>query len=253
PEILHGALYDTTIYSNVLGNSRTIRVYTPPMYNPDGPDSFEVAVFHDGLDWINFSHANNALDYLIFNSHIRPLIAIFVPPVNRDAEYIGDQQDPFAEFLTTELLPYIDAKYKTQKRPESRANIGISNGGNIALWILHKYPQEFGNAASFSGNIQSTTSSAFENGSLQSPRLYIDAGTYDLSGFLVLTRNFRQILQAKSYAHSYNEWHEGHSWGSWGAHLDNALEFFFPGNPVGLPEEQELPGSFVLMQMSRAT
>ena len=24
------------------------------------------------------------------------------------------------------------------------------------------------------------------------------------------------------------EWHEGHSWGSWRAHLDDALEFFFP-------------------------
>jgi hypothetical protein len=46
----------------------------------------------------------------------------------------------------------------------------------------------------------------------------------------------------------WNEWHEGHSWGSWRAHLDNALEFFFPGNATGFTPQSNSPNDFGLLQ-----
>jgi enterochelin esterase family protein len=168
--------------------------------------------------------------------------------VNRDDEYIGGSQNQYAAFITAELMPYIDARYRTQRRSVSRATIGISNGGNIALWIASNYPEVFGNAGSHSGNIQPATSSAFQSGSLRSLKLYIDAGTYDLAGFLTLSRDFRQAIQSKGYNHRYSEWHEGHSWGNWRAHLDDALEFFFPGPAVSVVEHGTIPTLSQLMQ-----
>ncbi len=35
-------------------------------------------------------------------------------------------------------------------------------------------------------------------------------------------------LETKGYELEWNEWFEGHSWGSWRAHLDNMLMYFFP-------------------------
>lgn len=253
PEIQHGELFDTTFYSTILGNERRVCVYTPYAYQPNGTDSFEVALFNDGSGWLTCANAQNALDYLIYNKHIRPLIAVFVDPVDRDPEYVGNLQNNYAKFVATELMPFVDSRFRSQKRATSRATIGISNGGNIALWILNKYPNMFGNAASLSGSIQYQTKIDFQNKTPGSIKLYIDVGTYDLiyssTVFLNLSRDFHNVIQTKGYNNRYNEWHEGHTWGNWGAHLDNALEFFFPGSAVDVKEEKkEIPTSFTLMQ-----
>ena len=58
--------------------------------------------------------------------------------------------------------------------------------------------------------------------------LYLDIGTYDISVLIPMVHNFRDILEAKGYNYLFYEWHEGHSWGNWRAHIDNALQFFFP-------------------------
>jgi enterochelin esterase-like enzyme len=247
PNIPHGTLRDTTFYSAQLGNSRTIRVYLPPGYNP--AESCAVVVVHDGLNYILDGYANNVLDYLLSQNRIQRAIGVFVPPVNRDAEYVGGSQNQFAAFIATELMPYIDARYHTQHRPSSRATLGGSNGGNIALWIAYNYPQVFGNAGSYSGNIMSSTSSAFQTDSLRALKLYVDVGTRDMPGFLELSRDFRQIIQSRGYDYRYNEWFYGyHSMATSREHLDNALEFFIPGSAMSVDEKQETPMSFTLQQ-----
>ncbi len=203
-------------------------------------------VFHDGLSYVSLAKANNVLDYLISQDRIQPTIGVFVPPVNRTPEYIGDQVDLFAAFIANELMPYIDARYRTKRDPASRAVLGISNGGNISLLIGYKFPNIFGNAGSFSGNIQGSTSMAFQDGPKLQLKLYVDSGTH--SDFLAQARSFIQILQAKGYDSEYKEWHEGHSWGNWRAHLDNALEFFFPGTVVDVDEQETVPSKFQLSQ-----
>lgn len=246
PNIPHGTLHDTTFFSTNLGNSRSIRVYLPPGYSLSN-NSYPVVVFHDGIGFIELALANNVLDYLISQNRIQPLIGVFVPPVNRDEEYVGQLQNQFAAFIAEELMPYIDVRYRTMINPDKRATVGISNGGNIALWIAYNYPNIFGSIGSYSGHIQYPTSSVFESGIQHSLKIYLDAGTYDLSGFLEITQNFRDVIQAKGYDFRYNEWHEGHSWLNWGAHLDNALEFFFP-SIVEVQNEKIMPNFFTLMQ-----
>jgi len=60
---------------------------------------------------------------------------------------------------------------------------------------------------------------------------YLDVGTYEtnLSGFNLLASNrqMREALTDKGYTVQYQEVHEGHSWGNWRAHLDDALKFFW--------------------------
>ncbi len=246
-DIPHGQLKDSTFYSTNLGNSRTIRVYTPPGYNSAAADSFPVVVFHDGLEYISLAFANNVLDYLIAKKLISPIIGVFVPPVNRDPEYIGNQQDQLAAFVASELMPYIDSHYRTIRNPRSRATVGISNGGNIALWICYKYPQEFGNAGSFSGNIQPSTTAAYETSSLLPIQMYVDFGTYEpyIQG---VSQTFIDTAQQKGYSVKYSEWHQGHNWGNWRAHLHNALEYFFPGTALGVAKAQSVPTNFRLLQ-----
>jgi len=250
--IPHGTLYDSTVLSLSLGNTRTIRIYTPPGYNPAASDSYAVALFQDGPEWLNFCNAANILDYLIDKKRIQPIIGVFVPPVDRNAEYGGAQKELYAAFIANVVMQYIDARYKTKKTPESRAVIGYSMGSQISLQIGYSYPGVFGNVGAFSG--ASSHNLLAYNGEKRPLKLYVDVGTYEnpiSSGwnFLDDVRVFHKTINIMMYDHAYNEWHEGHSCGNWRAHLDNALEYFFPGSALGISQQQqEIPSLYALMQ-----
>ncbi len=247
PAIPHGSLRDTTFYSVNLGNFRTVLVYTPPNYESSS-DSFGVILFHDGLEYVSLAQANNVIDYLISQNRIKPIIAVFVPPVNRTPEYAGNQMNQFTSFIVSELMPYIDSRYRTRRNPASRATLGASNGGNIALWLAYTYSEVFGNVAAQSSNIQSSISSGFQSSPRLNVKLYLDLGTYDIAQLIPLVRNFIPILQSKGYNYRFIEYHEGHSWGNWRAHVDNALEMFFPPTPTGVGELKNHPQNFELHQ-----
>jgi enterochelin esterase family protein len=244
PNISHGALRDTSFYSTNLGNSRTIRIYTPPGYDSSS-DSYPMMLFHDGLEYVTLASANNVLDYLIWQRRIQPIIAVFVPPVNRTQEYAGSLQGAFTAFIISELLPYIDARYRTITDPVRRATLGASYGGNIALWLAYSHPEVFGNVAPQSSYIQSSISSGFQNGPFLNLRLCLDLGTYDIPDLIPMVRSFVTTLQQRGYIYQYVEYHEGHSWGNWRAHIDNALEMFFPGDSsAATPVESGIPLEF---------
>ncbi len=245
--IPHGTLWDTTFYSVNLGNARTIRIYTPPGYG-SSTDSFGVILFHDGLEYVTLAQANNVIDYLIWQNRIKPIIAVFVPPVNRTAEYAGGQMTQFSAFIVNELMPYVDSRFRTRRHPAARATLGASNGGNIALWLGLNYSSVFGNVAAQSSNIIGSISSGFQNGPRLNLRLYLDLGTYDIAQLIPLVRNFIPILQSRGYVYQYREYHEGHSWGNWRAHVDNALDMFFPSTPVQVGERGSGPVGFRLEQ-----
>ncbi len=247
PAIAHGILRDTVFYSTDLGNSRTIRIYTPPNYE-GSTDSFGVILFHDGLEYVTLAQANNVIDYLISQNRIKPVIAVFVPPVNRTAEYRTTQQPQFTRFIVNEIMPYVDARYRTRRNPASRATLGASDGGNIALWLAYSHSEVFGNVAAQSSNIQSSISSGFQNSPRLNLKFYMDLGTYDIAQLIPLVRNFIPILQSKGYTHNYIEYHEGHSWGNWRAHVDNALEMFFPATAATVGEPESKPTQFELYQ-----
>jgi enterochelin esterase family protein len=125
-------------------------------------------------------------------------------------------------------MGWVDSKYRTLSDPQFRAMAGASDGGNISLWIGMNHPEAFGKIAAYSSNVISQISSTFQNGPLLDLDIYLDIGTYDLSVLIPLVHDFRFILETKGYNYLFYEWHEGHSWGSWRAHIDNSLQFFFP-------------------------
>jgi enterochelin esterase family protein len=238
PTIPHGTISNHTISSTILGNSRSIRVYLPPSYATAVADSFPVVLFHDGLDYINLMKVNNVLDYLISENHIRPVIAVFVPPVNRDDEYAFNKTSQFESFIIAELMPVIDAQYRTRKDPASRAMIGSSYGGLISTQICYNRPQSFGLCAPFSPSYGVKNMEVYKlvvNGPKKEIKVYLDWGSYE-NEIMVNSINMRDNLIALKYEMIWNEWHEAHSCGNWRAHLDIALEYFFPATAVGIDD-----------------
>ena len=250
PNIHHGTIHSFSFTSDILGNSRTIKVYTPPDYDSYPEHHYPVVLFHDGLEYITLGSANNIIDYLLSEGRINSIIAVFVPPVNRDDEYAFNLTQKYESFIVDELMPHIDATYRTLLDPEFRAMAGLSFGGLLTTQICFNRPESFGLAAPYSPSYWVKNKEVFNSvlgGLKKDIKWYIDWGTYE-PDITINARLFKDGLEAKEYEKEWNEWHEAHSWGSWRAHLDNALEFFFPGSAVYVEEEQTIPKSFVLMQ-----
>jgi enterochelin esterase family protein len=247
PNIPHGTIFDTIFHSTFLGNSRIIKVYLPPDYNST-TDNYPLVLFHDGLEYLELASANNVFDYLIDENLMEPVIGIFVPPVNREPEYAGNLQDEFTSFIIEELMPWIDGRFRTKTPPQFRATAGASNGGNIALWLGLQHPEVFGKVAAYSSNVQTSISSALQSEPILDLKFYLDIGTYDISVLIPLVHNLRDILEDKGYEYEFQEWHEGHSWGNWRAHIDNALLFFFT-NPNSV-NENRINNELILLQNS---
>ncbi len=232
PSLPHGSMFDTTIASAALNNSRAVRIYLPAGYDTSAR-TYPLVLFHDGLEYLTLAAARNVLDRLISGRRIEPLIAIFVPPVDRNAEYAGDRAGAFGDFIAHEMLGWVDRRFRTLRDARRRAVIGASNGGNAALRLGLTYPDLFGNLAAQSSNVTAEVSEGYRAAPKRAQKFYLDLGTYDLPMLIPLVRDFIAILHERGYDVIYREYHEGHSWGSWRAHLDDALVYFFPYGKTG--------------------
>lgn len=249
PNIPHGTIDTFPFTSTILGNTRTIRVYTPPGYDSHPNFSYPVMLLHDGLDYITIGSADNILDYLLSESKMNPIIAVFVPPVNRNDEYAFNLTQQFESFIVDELMPHIDSTYRTHTIPEKRAMLGLSFGGLITTQICHNNPDIFGLAAPYSPAYWPNDMQVMNmvlNGPTENIKWYIDWGTYE-TGILITGRTMRDGLVDKGYELIWREWHEAHSWGSWRAHLDIALENFFP-KTVDVADDESIPEVYFLSQ-----
>jgi enterochelin esterase-like enzyme len=250
PNIPHGSTKDTIFISTALDNSRTIRVYTPPNYDNSMIEEYPVILFHDGLEYPTLCSAINTIDFLISENLIVPIIAVFVPPVNRTAEYATTKTAEFSSFIIDELMQFVDTEYKTSNDPMLRAMTGISYGGLITTQLCYQHPETFGLCAPFSPSYGANNTSVFLeviNGPKKDIKFYVDWGTYEES-ITVYSKILVNELENKGYEVESNEWQEGHSWGSWRAHLDIALEYFFPGSAVFVEKTKEIPNKHKLSQ-----
>lgn len=244
PDIPHGTHFDTLITSSILGNTRLVRIYLPPTYETEGDKSFPIVLFHDGISYYNDGRANNIIDYLISENRIRPVIAVFVPPVQREMEYAYGLTAQFESFIIEELMPVIDNKYRTLSDPAYRAMAGSSYGGLISTQICYNRPESFGLCAAYSPAYGPNDDwEVYYNliyGPKKNIRFYIEWGTHDywiLCAAIILKDN----LLYSGYDVIWNEWHDGHNLGNWRAHLDNMLEYFFPASSGGLTDTKAAP------------
>ena len=130
--------------------------------------------------------------------------------------------------MTEELFSFMDQGYRTQADPDGRAQIGISNGGNIALWLTATHPEKTGKAAAFSSNVMNNIYKAFLKKGCKGQKIYLLLGKYDLPVLIPMVRNLRKQLDDEGCNVSFHEYNEGHSWKYWQKYLPDALEYFFP-------------------------
>ena len=131
-----------------------MKIYLPWGYR-DTRERYKTLYVQDGLDYLNLGKINEIVDAMIDEKEIAPIVMVLAPPVDRDKEYLANAD--FARAFATELVPAIDAKYRTKADGGSRAVMGSSLGGLISIMIAGQYPQVFANCAGQSSAIFADT------------------------------------------------------------------------------------------------
>ncbi len=129
------------------GQTRKATVYLPAGYTASEDRRYPTLYFLDGDEALNEGTLKNTLDNLI-DERIEPLIAVFVLP---DPENEDDDLWPtekYVEMVVGELVPMIDARYRTIPDASRRAIVGETDGGDTALYSAFHHPEVFGRVGS---------------------------------------------------------------------------------------------------------
>lgn len=143
-----------TIASKFVNENRIINIWTPPNYNKQATDSFPVLYMPDGGIKEDFPHIANTLAKLIEEKKIPPFILVGIENTDRrrdltgasesedDKKYcpITDGAKDFRAFITDELIPEINKKYRTNNK---KGIIGESLAGLFVMETFFTKPETF--------------------------------------------------------------------------------------------------------------
>lgn len=136
-----------TFVSAVLGQERSVNVWTPPAYVDEPQRTFPTLYVLDGSADEDFHHVSGLVQFLTMYQLMPPTIVVGIGNVDRYHDFtrppsrgIFRRQIPhaggaaaFRRFVDEELVPYVDTHYRTNR---SATLLGQSLGGLFALECL---------------------------------------------------------------------------------------------------------------------
>jgi enterochelin esterase-like enzyme len=139
--------------SQTLGREVEYHVYLPAGYADSGLSYPVIYLLHGrGDDLYAWLNGVNVLDRLIASGEVTPVIAIMpdMPSSDRagyyiDSEYTGTDfpAEPVETAFFADLIPHVDATYRTLAAREGRAVGGYSMGGAGAVRYVLAHPDQF--------------------------------------------------------------------------------------------------------------
>lgn len=146
--------------SSFLDSRFQIDIYLPPDYDASNDNPFPVLFFNDGQDMPRV-RLTQTLHQLYLQEKIPSIIIVAIHAADRLHEYgtskqadykgRGNKADGYAQFIATEVLPFIKEEYPITSDPSKTAFAGFSLGGLSALDIVWHYSYVFQSVGVFSG------------------------------------------------------------------------------------------------------
>ena len=160
-EVPHGNVQQVLFPSKSTNTSRRAFIYTPPGYDKNVKNRYPVLYLQHGWGedetaWSNQGHANLIMDNLIAEGKIKPFLIVMTYGMTNDVKPGGIRNfkiDAFQTVLVDELIPYVDANFRTLADKSNRAMAGLSMGGMETHTITLAKPDVFAYYALLSGGM----------------------------------------------------------------------------------------------------
>lgn len=158
-DVPHGNVQQVLFPSKSTDTSRRAFIYTPPGYSKDTKKRYPVLYLQHGWGedetaWSNQGHANLIMDNMIADGKIKPFIIVMTYGMTNEVKFGKIRSfdiKPFQTVLVDELIPYVDANFRTLANQSNRAMAGLSMGGMETHTITLARPDVFSYYALLSG------------------------------------------------------------------------------------------------------
>lgn len=255
-DVPHGTMRTEWYFSKTTGETRRIFIYTPPGYDQSAARYPVLYLQHgygeDEAGWSDQGHENFILDNLIAAHKAAPMIIVNengmtgvhfqpppppppgatpnsspnVPPPRAVSHFFMDEHYAAVDgVISRDLIPYIDAHFRTIPDRDHRALAGLSMGGAQALRIGFNHLDQFSYLGAFSPAIDITDTTKDYDGALANPAkvdrqlhlLWIGIGTEDFLHAAVSESH--QVLEKAGIKHVWEESSGSHVWTVWRKYL----------------------------------
>ena len=228
-DVPHGAVQEHWYPSKTLSSVRHLFVYTPPGYER-GNTAYPVLVLLHGAgnaesNWVSMGRANVILDNLIATKAAAPMLLVmpFGHAVPQGAPNESENNRLFETELLTDILPFVDAHYRTARGSAKRGVAGLSMGGMQALALGLRHPEVFAWVGVFSPIMERDFETRYEKELANTAALnklslfFVGCGTEDQ--LFKGTAALHDTLAARGVTHTYRTGEGRHSWVVWRKHL----------------------------------
>lgn len=160
-DVPHGQVSQVYFPSPSTGEQKRAFVYLPAEYNVNPKKRYPVLYLQHGWGedetaWSRQGHANLIMDNLIAEGKCEPFIIVMTYGMTNNAKFgtIGSfNYKDFETVLVDELVPYIDANFRTNADKKHRAMAGLSMGGMETKNITLARPEVFDYYGLLSGGV----------------------------------------------------------------------------------------------------
>lgn len=239
-----------------LGAPRTLRVWLPGDYDARPDRRHPVLYLHDGQNVFDDAtsafgewRADETAARLIASGAIEPIILVGIDhattrlddytPTRWEARGVGGRADAHADFVMTEVKPFIDRTYRTDP---ARVGVGGSSlGGLASLHIARRHPGAVQRVLAMSPSLWWDDAALLraledEPGWSENARLWLDIGTAEGDGRADHVDHARRLAESlrrhgrRDGADFRLVVEEGtaHNEAAWARRLDDALRFLYP-------------------------
>ncbi len=154
-----GQIRELFFHSPSTDSMRRAFVYTPPGYDQHPDRRYPVLYLQHGwgeneYGWSVQGRTREIMDNLIAESKARPFIIVMIYGMTNETRMGGMRNfdiGPFETVLVKELVPFIDANFRTKSDQPHRAMAGLSMGGMETRMITLRNLDTFSHIGIFSG------------------------------------------------------------------------------------------------------
>ncbi len=239
-KVPHGKIDYIHYYSNSLKGTNNAVVYLPPSYSENTDKTYPVFYLISGTTdteevYYKVGRVNYILDNLLAEGEAEEMIVVLpygnptklltTPPKN-----MMEMGDVFGKDLINDLMPYVEANYRTTNDRDHRAIGGFSRGGNQGLACGLTNLDKFSYLCSYSSFTSTDIPNVYDNAADTNDKLHLfwlGVGTDD---FLYgNARDYMEFLDNKGIrsVKEYTDDKFGHTWMNAKYFLDKTLRLLF--------------------------
>jgi para-nitrobenzyl esterase len=243
-DVPHGDVRTRLYKSKITGQWRRALIYTPPGYDKDQSTRYPVLFLQHGMGenetgWTNQGKANLILDNLIAEKKAAPMIIVMdngyataaAGPFGPPPAASGRLPDfaAFEKVMLQDVIPMVDADFRTIPDRDHRAMAGLSMGGLQAMQLATRNLDTFAYIGGFSGTMNifsqepldpaTSFEGRFKDGKSFNSKvklLWLGLGTEEAAMFQKTVGDFRAFLDKAGVKYVYySSPGTEHEWLTW--------------------------------------